>query len=107
MPDLEFYFDEEGNPCVRGEDERLATFIQTDLQGSVTVVSDLIALLVKEEEVSEFNGNAHTLSLAAKTVTIEANFDDDAPDRRLPREEFLKHCEAWRDFLTKSDASQT
>jgi len=88
MPDLEFYFDEEGNPCVRGEDERLATFIQTDLQGSVTVVSDLIALLVKEDEVSEFNGN-------------------DAPDRRLPREEFLKHCEAWRDFLTKSDASQT
>ena len=48
MSDLEFYHDEEGNPCVRGEDERLATFIQTDLQGAVQVVSDLIALLEDE-----------------------------------------------------------
>ena len=45
MSDLEFYRDEEGNPCVRGEDERLATFIQTDLQGSIQIVSDLIARL--------------------------------------------------------------
>jgi len=107
MPDLEFYLDEEGNPCVRGEDERLATFIQTDLQGSESLVTDLIAQLEKENSVSEFNGNAHTLSIAAKTVTIEANFDDDAPDRRLPKEELLEQLKAWREFLTHSDASHT
>ena len=107
MPDLEFYLDEEGNPCVRGEDERLATFIQTDLQGSDSLVTDLIAQLDNEDAVSEFNGNAHTLSIAAKTVTIEANFDDEAPDRRLPRDELLKQLKAWRDFLTHSDTSHT
>jgi len=92
MPDLEFYLDEEGNPCVRGEDERLATFIQTDLQGSESLVTDLIAQLEKENSVSEFNGNAHTLSIAAKTVTIE---------------ELLEQLKAWREFLTHSDASHT
>ena len=45
MTDLEFYRDEDGNPCARGRDERLATFIQTDLQESVGVITDLIALL--------------------------------------------------------------
>lgn len=99
MSDLEFYRDEEGNPCVRGKDERLATFIQTDLQGSVQVVSDLIALLENEGVHSEFNGNAHSLNISSKTVIIEANFDDDAPDRRIEREDMLKSLIDWRDFL--------
>jgi len=107
MADLEFYLDEEGNACVRGEDERLATFIQTDLQGSEAIVSDLISMLEKGDENSEFNGNAHTLSVAAKTVTIEANFDDEAPDRRLPKEEILEQLKAWREFLTGSNTSHT
>ena len=105
MADLEFYLDEEGNACVRGEDERLATFIQTDLQGSETLVADLITLLEAGDESSEFNGNAHTLTVAAKTVTIEANFDDEAPDRRLPIEEMIKQLKAWREFLTGSNTS--
>ena len=94
MSDLEFYHDEEGNPCVRGEDERLATFIQTDLQGAVQVVSDLIALLENEGVQSEFHGNAHSLSISSKTVTIEANFDDEAPDRRVARDEMLAELKA-------------
>ncbi len=100
MADLEFYRDEEGNACVRGEDERLATFIQTDLQGSTRVISDLIALLEDEGVRSEFNGNAHSLSISTKTVTIEANFDDEAPDRRLPREEMLQQMQAWLVFVS-------
>ena len=101
MADLEFYLDEEGNACVRGEDERLATFIQTDLQGSETIVSDLISMLEHGDESSEFNGNAHTLTVAAKTVTIEANFDDEAPDRRMTRAHLLKQVEAWLEFISK------
>ncbi len=98
MSDLEFFRDEDGNPCARGEDERLATFIQTDLQGSVQVVSDLIAQL-EQESSSEFHGNAHSLSITTKTVTIEANFDDEAPDRRIARDEMLEELNAWREFL--------
>jgi len=105
MSDLEFYHDEQGNPCVRGEDERLATFIQTDLQGSVQVVSDLIALL-EDEAQSEFHGNAHSLTISSKTVTIEANFDDEAPDRRLARDEMLAELKAWREFV-KSGAAHS
>ncbi len=99
MSDLEFYRDEEGNPCVRGEDERLATFIQTDLQGSIQITSDLIALLEDGEVHSEFHGNAHSLNISTKTVTIEANFDDEAPDRRVSRVEMLKAIKGWREFV--------
>lgn len=99
MPNLEFYRDDEGNPCVRGDDERLATFIQTDLQGAEQVISDLIALLEDEGVRSEFHGNAHSLSISTKTVTIEANFDDEAPDRRLPRDEMLAQIHAWQEFV--------
>ena len=106
MSDLEFYHDEEGNPCVRGEDERLATFIQMDLQGATQVISDLILLLEDEGAHSEFNGNAHSLNISTKTVTIEANFDDDAADRRLPRDEMLAEIKAWREFV-KSGAAHS
>ena len=99
MSDLEFYRDEEGNPCVRGEDERLATFIQTDLQGSIQIVSDLIARLEDEGAHSEFHGNAHSLNISSKTVTIEANFDDEAPDRRIKRDDMLKALNEWRAFV--------
>lgn len=106
MADLEFYRDENGEACVRGDDERLATFIQTDLQGSTAIAAELIALLEDEDVRSEFNGNAHSLSISAKTVTIEANFDDDAIDRRLDRDEMLQHIKAWHDFI-KADAAHT
>ena len=99
MSDLEFYRDEEGNHCVRGEDERLATFIQTDLQGSIQIVSDLIARLEDEGAHSEFHGNAHSLNISSKTVTIEANFDDEAPDRRIERDDMLKALNEWRAFV--------
>ena len=100
MSVLEFYHDEQGNACARGEDERLATFIQTDLQGSVQIVSDLILMLEYEGVQSEFHGNAHSLSISTKTVTIEANFDDEAPDRRVSREEMLVELKAWREFVS-------
>ena len=99
MSDLEFYRDEEGNPCVRGEDERLATFIQTDLQGSIQIVSDLIARLEDEGAHSEFHGNAYSLNISSKTVTIEANFDDEAPDRRIERDDMLRALNEWRAFV--------
>lgn len=104
MSDLEFYRDEEGNPCVRGDDDRLATFIQTDVQGSLQILKTLIAQLEDEGVQSEFNGNAHSVSISTKTVTIDSNFDDEAPDRRMTRDELLVELKAWREFIKGGSA---
>ena len=99
MKDLEFYRDEAGNACARGSDDRLATFIQTDLQESVSITADLIATLNSEQSHAEFNGNAHSVSITPETVVIDSNFDDEMPDRRLSREAFAGHLQAWLDFI--------
>ena len=99
MNDLEFYRDEDGNACARGKDDRLATFIQTDLQESTAVTKDLLATLNSELTHAEFNGNAHTVSITPETVVIDSNFDDEMPDRRLSRKEFTEQLEAWLKFI--------
>lgn len=99
MDNLEFYRDEDGNACARGSDDRLATFIQTDLQESVSVTSDLIATLKSDQSHAEFNGNAHSVSITPETVVIDSNFDDEMPDRRLSRKDFTSHLEAWLAFI--------
>ena len=100
MAELEFYRDEDGNACARGDDDRLATFIQTDLQESAAITGDLIATLKSDQSHAEFNGNAHSVSITPETVVIDSNFDDEAPDRRLARSEMIEHLEAWLKFLT-------
>ncbi len=99
MKDLEFFSDDSGNPCARGKDERLAVFLQGDLQGSVQVTRDLIAKLANGQVRSEFHGNGHSVIISPQLATIESNFDDEAPDRRLPRDELLAHLEAWLKFI--------
>lgn len=101
MADLEFYKDENGAPCARGSDDRIATFLETDLQGSVEITRDLIARLADGQVRSEFNGNGHSVTISPQLATIESNFDDDAPDRRLPRQELLNHLRAWLSFIER------
>ena len=102
MTDLEFYRDEDGNPCARGRDERLATFIQTDLQESVGVITDLIALLKSDQQHGEFNGNAHSVVITPATVVVDSNFDDETPDRRLSRDEFINTVESWLAYINQA-----
>ncbi|MEM7256951.1 MAG: hypothetical protein AAF404_06140, partial [Pseudomonadota bacterium] len=90
---------EDGNACVRGKDDRLATFIHTDLQGSVSITEDLIATLKSDQSHAEFNGNAHSVSITPETVVIDSNFDDEMPDRRLSRTAFTEQLEAWLKFI--------
>lgn len=99
MKDLEFYRDEDGNACVRGKDNRLATFIQTDLQESASVTESLMSMLKSDQSHAEFNGNAHSVSITPETVVIDSNFDDDMPDRRLSRTEMIQCIEAWLKFI--------
>lgn len=99
MTDLEFYKDDSGSPCARGADERIATFLQSDLQGSVQVTRDLIDKLANGQVRGEFHGNGHSVVISPQLATIESNFDEEAPDRRLPREELLVHLRAWLAFI--------
>jgi len=96
---LEFYTDSHGSPCARGDDERLAVYLQTDLQGSVAATKELLNLLQQADYRGEFNGNAHCVEINEKSVRIEALFDDEAPDRRLSREEMQKSLNAWLEFI--------
>ena len=97
---LEFYIDDQGMHCARGEDDRLATYLQTDLQGSTTRTAELIALLKDHEFSGEFTGNGHCVDFRDNSVLIEAMHDDDAPDRVLSRADMLDHVEAWLDFIS-------
>ena len=107
MSELEFYRDERGIPCARGDDERLARFLETDLQGSEEVTQSLIKRLEATDERSEFNGNGHSVTISEVMVTIDSNFDDEAPDRRIPRDEFTGQLKAWQDFLTSRNDTHT
>ena len=97
--EVEFYRDSDGAARARGEDERLATFLETDLQESVQVTKDFIALLADGDERSEFCGNGHSVTISAKLATIESTVDEEAPDRRIEREELLQTVRAWLKFI--------
>ncbi len=99
MNDLEFYRDDKGDPIASGDDKRLATFLQTDIQGSTEVAQQLLDLLESPTEHSQWNGNAHSITISPIMATIEASFDEDAPDRRMQRMELHAAVSAWLKFI--------
>lgn len=100
--ELEFYKDDDGMYCARGKDDRLATYLQTDLQGSVAFTQELIALLKDPEYSGDFSGNGHCVDFRENSVLIEAMHDDEAPDRVLSREDMLTQVEAWLRFISRA-----
>lgn len=99
MAEVEFYRDKKGAACARGEDQRLATFLESDLQESVQVTKDLIALLADGQVRSEFSGNGHSVTISRKVATIESSFDEEAPDRRIDRKDLLAAVRGWLAFI--------
>lgn len=99
MHDLNFYRDEAGHARAQGNDERLATFLETDLQSSIEICEELLRLVDGDDTHSEFSGNAHHVAISSKTVTIESTADPDAPDRRLSRAEFQHAINGWLSFI--------
>ena len=97
---LEFYTDDTGVHCARGEDDRLATYLQTDLQGSIETTRELIRLLKDRHFSGDFTGNAHCVDFRDNSVAIEAMHDDEAADRVLSRAAMLEHVEAWLEFIS-------
>ncbi len=98
--DLEFYIDDDGMHCARGDDDRLATYLQTDLQGSTSLTGELIARLKDPKFSGDFTGNGHCVDFRDNSVSIEAMHDDEAADRVLSREEMLMHVQAWLEFIS-------
>ncbi|MFT5445749.1 MAG: hypothetical protein ACI9DC_000910 [Gammaproteobacteria bacterium] len=98
---LNFYRDAAGHVRAQGDDERLATFLETDCQSSIEVCEELLCLLDNEHSRCEFIGNAHHVAIATKTVTIESTADPDAPDRRLNRAEFQRAISDWLAFIKR------
>ena len=98
--ELEFYIDEDGMHCARGADERLATYLQTDIQGSTALAEKLIMLLHDKTFSGEFNGNGHCVDFRDNSVSIEATHDEAAPDRVLSRGDMLEHVQAWLTFIS-------
>lgn len=102
--ELEFYTDADGMHCARGDDERLATYLQTDIQGSTALAEELIARLKDPDFSGDFSGNAHCVDFRDQSVLIEAMHDDEAVDRVLSREAMLEHVQAWLDFISAPSA---
>lgn len=98
---LEFFLDEHGLPSARGDDERLATYLQTDLQGSLELTSQLIAHLEDPEFTGDVVGNGHCVDFRDNSVSIEAMHDEKAPDRVVSRAEMLEHVKAWHSFIAQ------
>lgn len=97
---LEFYIDDQGIHCARGEDDRLATYLQTDIQGSIAFAEELIAKLKDPEFTGDVSGNAHCVDFRDNSVLIEAVHDDKAPDRVLSRDDMLEQVQAWLKFIS-------
>jgi len=98
--ELEFYTSEDGEHCARGADERLATYLQTDLQGSIALTQQLIAHLRDADFSGEFNGNGHCVDFRDNSVSIEAMHDEQAADRVLSRKDMLECVQAWLRFIS-------
>ena len=95
---LAFKRNSKGQLEIQGDDERLIAFLETEMQEAPEIIGELVALL-KNGDDSEFHGNAHSVVIREKTVTIECNFEDDAPDRRLDRNELLSNLESLLQFI--------
>lgn len=99
MDKLEFFTDDNGQPCARGRDRRLATYLETDLQGSLQITQSMIEALENETFRGEITGNGHCVSISRKTVSIESLFDEEMPARRLIRSELIDVIRRWQKFI--------
>jgi hypothetical protein len=109
-----FFFDRDGNPKARGpaSEKVLMTFLEVDVQGSDHIcrdlMDDIIAIEDGSDDMREFIGNAHTVTIEPSGITIATNRpDDDTPEQSgtaaTPYHVALKHfrevLEDWEAFI--------
>jgi hypothetical protein len=98
---LDFHRDERGFPRARGEaeDDLLARFLESDVQGSVVGAFDFLGTLDRVEsgelERWEGTGNAHTLTLTSEGALIEAEWEPEPRALRLSHAELREALNGW------------
>lgn len=101
MCKLHFFRDDYGAPRASGDDTVLASFLESDIQDSIEILEDLLALL-QLPQAAQFNGNAYSLSIDTETISLENQFDDEKAGRQLSRAEFATTLSLWQKFLETS-----
>jgi uncharacterized protein YacL (UPF0231 family) len=106
---LDFFHDETGEPRARGRGRysRLASFLESDVQGSRTLLRR-IARAVEDveagrEERWESTGNAYTLTLTAEGAEIAGELDEEAVEEestRLSLADLRAALGEWAEFLS-------
>ena len=85
-----FFFDNQGSPKARGpaSEKVLMTFLEVDVQGSDHICRDLMddvtAIEDESDDLREFIGNAHTVTIAPTGVVIAGNLPDVDDSASLP-----------------------
>ena len=85
-----FFFDNQGSPKARGpaSEKVLMTFLEVDVQGSDHICRDLMddvtAIEDESDDLREFIGNAHTVTIAPSGVVIAGNQPDAADPVSTP-----------------------
>lgn len=106
-----FYFESDGTPRARGPaaERVLMAFLEMDVQGSDHVCHDLMdditAIEDGSDDVREFNGNFHSVSITGDGITIDrlAGTADDGEESDKHYSTGLKHfreiLEDWEAFI--------
>lgn len=105
LPKLRFYLDAAGDPRARLAKswERVAHFLESDLQGSAEHAREILAAIDRLErgeiEAWEETGNVHTLSLTPQGAEIQSEIDPDAAPFHLSLSQLRRILHGWREFL--------
>ena len=106
-----FFFDTDGSPKARGpaSEKVLMTFLEVDVQGSDHICRDLMddvtAIEDESDDLREFIGNAHTVTIAPSGIVISANLPDagappsDVEPYHVPLKHFREVLEDWEAFI--------
>ena len=105
MKRISFYRDDTGLLRARtaDKDRLLAVFLETDIQEDTEMAAELlkqIKVLQKGgKKRYETSGNAHTITMTPKTVTIESLFDEEMQPFRMKLALFQDILTRWADEI--------
>ena len=101
MMELEFFVDSDGCPRASGVNDQLRNFLESDLQGALELVDELLIEFSLAQTQHEFTGNAHSVTLSDGSVVIESLYDENAAPFYLSHAAFLGCIYSWRTFLNE------
>lgn len=102
---LQFYRDAAGDARARGRGRGkvVASFLESDLQGSTASAEEVLRALNDIEAGSvqswERTGNTHTLTLSPGGALLQDEIDDEAKPARISLDEIRRAVADWLSFL--------